>query len=103
MSYLKQYNDGLLRFEVHFEPKTTSYLLAAYDRSSGEYKWYHRICGRQYQCWKTGKLFGEAFPNVRIEDAPLVEEAMRMHETKRRANKFLAEELRAQLPKLPQR
>ena len=97
MSYLKQHNDGLLRFEVDFDPKTTSYLLAAYERSSGEYKWYQRICGRQYQCWKTGKLFGEAFPNVRIEDAPLVEEAMRMHEAQRK----LAEELRAQLPKLP--
>ena len=64
MSYLKQHNDGLLRFEVDFDPKTTSYLLAAYERSSGEYKWYQRICGRQYQCWKTGKLFGEAFPSV---------------------------------------
>jgi hypothetical protein len=97
MSYLKQHNDGLLRFEVDFDPKTTSYLLAGYDRSTGEYAWYHRICARQYKCWKTGKLFGEAFPNVRIEDAPLVEEAMRMHE----AQKKLAQELRAQLPKLP--
>ena len=99
MSYLKQHNDGLVRFEVDFDPKTTSYLLAGYDRSTGKYVWYHRICGRQYQCWKSGKLFGEAFPNVRIEDAPLVEEAMRMHEAKNK----LAQELRAQLPKLPSR
>ena len=103
MSYLKQHNEGLLRFEVDFDPKTTSFLLAGYDRSTGEYKWYHRICGRQYQCWKTGKLFGEAFPNVRIEDAPLVEEAMRLYETKRRGESFLAAELRAQLPQLPLR
>ena len=95
MSYLKQHNDGLLRFEIDFDPKTTSYLLAAYDRSTGKYAWYHRICGRQYQCWKSGKLFGEAFPNVRIEDAPLVEEAMRMYEARRE----LEGKLRAQLKK----